>query len=66
MAKTKKDGDHTITKNGPFVVAIPPHKDFEKFKKPQNTLSDFLAESPFAICDLELEREKDIGREIEL
>jgi Arc/MetJ-type ribon-helix-helix transcriptional regulator len=35
-------------------------------KKPLKNLADFLLESPFAGSDLDLEREKDYGRPIDL
>jgi len=35
-------------------------------RKPLKNLADFLLESPFAGSDLDLEREKDYGRPIDL
>ncbi|MES2272670.1 MAG: type II toxin-antitoxin system prevent-host-death family antitoxin [Chlamydiota bacterium] len=61
-----EDGYHTITKNGHPVVVIISHEEFVKFKTPKNTLGEFLSESPFSTFDLDLERDKDLGREIDL
>ena len=58
-----EDGYHTITKNGRPVAVVISHEEFEKFKKPKNSLGEFLAESPF---DFDIERDKDVGREIDL
>lgn len=61
-----EDGYHTITKNGKPVVVIISHDEFEKFQKPKNSLGEFLSESPFSSFDLDIERDKDFGREIDL
>ena len=61
-----EDGYHTITKNGHPVVVIISHEDFEKFMKPKNTLGEFLSESPFSEFNLDIGRDKDLGREIDL
>jgi len=61
-----EDGYHTITKNGRPVVVIISHEEFEKFKMPKTTLGEFLSESPFSAFDLDVERDKDLGRELDL
>ncbi|MCI0382352.1 MAG: type II toxin-antitoxin system Phd/YefM family antitoxin [Chlamydiae bacterium] len=59
-------GYHTITKNGRPVVVIISHEEFEKIYTPKNTLGEFLSESPFSTFDLDIERNNDLGREIDL
>ncbi|HLB53234.1 MAG TPA: type II toxin-antitoxin system Phd/YefM family antitoxin [Chlamydiales bacterium] len=61
-----QDGYHTITKNGRPVVVVIAYEEFKKFKTPKNTLGEFLSESPFATFDLEIKRDKDLGRDIDL
>jgi antitoxin Phd len=61
-----EDGYHTITKNGQPVVVVISQKEFEKFQSPEKSLSEFLLESPFSQSELDIQREKDLGREIDL
>ena len=60
------DGYHTITKNGHPVVVVISKVEFEKLKAPKNTLLDFFLESPLPEIDLDLSRDRDMGREIDL
>lgn len=59
-----EDGYHTITKNGRPVAIIISYEEFEKLKTPKNSLGDFLSESP--LSDLDIERDRNVGREIDL
>ena len=61
-----EDGYHTVTKNGHPVVVIMAHEEFEKLKRPQNTLGEFLEQSPFSTFNLDIECDRDGGREIDL
>ncbi len=42
------------------------HKESEKIHRSQISLGEFLLDSPFAHTDLDLNRDKDPGREHEL
>ena len=61
-----EDGYHTVTKNGHPVVVIISYEEFEKIRKPKNTLGEFFAESPFSTFSLDVERDRDLGREVDL
>ena len=61
-----EDGYQTITKNGRPVVVVVSYEEFENCKKPKNTLGEFLSESPFSEFTIDIERDKELGREIEL
>jgi len=61
-----QDGYHTITRNGHPVVVVMSQKEFEKYRKPEDTLIDFFYKAPFPDEDLDLTRDKDLGREIDL
>jgi antitoxin Phd len=64
--EVERDGCHTITKNGhPVAVVISTH-EFEKMRKPKNTLLDFFREAPLPDFDFEIQRNKDLGRDIDL
>ena len=61
-----EDGYHTITRNGQPVVIVISKKDFEKYLRSTETLIDFFQRAPFPDFDLNLTRDKDTGREIDL
>ena len=60
------DGYHTVTRNGDPVVVIVSQKEFEKYRKPEDTLIDFFYRAPCPEEDLDLTRDKDLGRDINL
>lgn len=60
------DGYQTITKNGEPVVVLISKKEFEKLKIPKDSLLDFFLQAPFPEEDLDIKRNKDTGREIDL
>lgn len=66
VTEVMEDGYQTITKNGHPVAVIISHKEFERFKKPKNNLGDFLLDSPIIKYELNIERVKDLGRDIDL
>lgn len=61
-----EDGYLTITRNGRPVVVVISQDEFEQYQKPKDNLIDFFKKSPFPEIDLNLERDKDEGREIDL
>jgi antitoxin Phd len=61
-----EDGYHTITRNGRPVVVVISHAEFEKSKTSKKTLEEVLFNSPFAKFDLDISRDKDPGRDIDL
>jgi len=66
VSEVEHDGYQTITKNGHEVAVILSMEDFEKLKKPKNTLLEFFQEAPYPDVDLDIERDDDLGREINL
>lgn len=61
-----EDGYYTITKNGRPVVLVISTQEFEKLTRPKNTLLDFFRSAPFPDIDIDVERDKDTGRDIDL
>jgi len=60
-----EDGYHTITKNGHPVVVVISQEEFEKIQSPEKSLSEFLLKSPFSQSELDIQRDKDPGREFD-
>lgn len=55
-----------VTKHGSNAVVIISFEDYVKFTKPKDDLVTFLRNSPLVGLDLELTRNKDMPRDIEL
>lgn len=66
VKEVEQGGYQTITKNGHAVVMIISKEEFEKLQKPQNTLLDFFREAPLPEVDLDIDRNNDLGRDIDL
>ena len=67
--KARSEGPQWITKQGKEAVVIVAAEEFQRLsarsKQPQS-LVEFFAKSPFAGANLDLERNPDPGREIDL
>ncbi len=59
-----QDGPQVITRRGVETVVVVAVSDYRKLARPKQSLVDFLRASPLA--DLDLERDPDPGREVEL
>ncbi len=59
-------GPQIITVHGKPAAIVLSLEDYQKLTRNQLKLSTFFAESPFYDLDLHLERDSDIGREVEL
>jgi antitoxin Phd len=67
--KTRTEGPQWITKQDKEAVVMLPAEDFEaltaRAKQPKS-LMQFLAESPLVGSGIDLEREEDYGRDVDL
>jgi len=59
-------GPQTITRHGKKTVVVISFKDYRKSIGQAKNLVAFLKESPLGGIDLDLDRDKDIGRDIHL
>lgn len=64
--QAQKEGIQVITKNGEQVAVVLSKKEFDQLKRPQRTLLQIFKESPLPEIDLDLERQKDLPRDIDL
>lgn len=55
-----------VTKHGNNAVVIISFEDYLKFTKPKDNLIDFLRSSPLMEVDIDVTRNKDIPRDMEL
>lgn len=66
IKEVEENGCHMITKNGHPVAMIISTDEFEKLRTTENTLLEFFRESPLPDVDIDIERDKDLGRDTDL
>ncbi len=59
-------GPQTVTKRGVEAVVVVSVDEYKKLTKPKSSLVDFFKNSPLHDIELDLERDKDLPREVEL
>ncbi len=67
--RARTEGPQWVTRQDKEAVVILPAEQFEELSarsKQPKTLSEFFAQSPLAKFHVDLEREQDYGREIDL
>ena len=58
-------GPQTVTKRGVKAVVVLSFDEYKKLTQPKSDLVDFFKNSPLHDIELDLERDKDLPREIE-
>ena len=58
-------GPQTVTKRGVEAVVVMSFDEYRKLTKPKSNLVDYFKNSPLHDVELDLERDKDLPREIE-
>ena len=66
VEKAIKKGPQIITRRGIETVVVISVKDYQKLTRPKTNIVDFFRKSPFVGVDLDLTRDKDVGREVDI
>ena len=66
VQKALENGPQMITRRGIKTAVIMSVKDYQKLARPKKNIVDFFRESPLQGVDLDLTRNTDIGRELDL
>jgi prevent-host-death family protein len=61
-----RKGPQTITLRGRPAVVVVSYEEFQDLTRPSTSLREFFRQSPLYDSDLDLERNKDISREVPL
>ncbi len=61
-----KTGPQVISRRGSPAVVVVAFEDYARLAKPRTTLVEFLRESPLRGVKLDIERNRDVGRDIDL
>lgn len=59
-------GFQVITRHGEPIAVIISKKEFDEYLNAKDNLIDFFMKSPYPDFDLEISRDKDTGRDVEL
>ena len=65
----RESGPQRVTKHGRTAVVVLPAEEYERLSKPKGrrgSLVEFFADSPLAGAGIQLDRERDFGRAVEL
>jgi prevent-host-death family protein len=65
VQKALKDGPQFVTKHGVETVVIMSVEAYRQLTYARKPLVDFFRESPLAKTDLDLERNRDLAREVD-
>jgi len=61
-----REGPQTITLRGKPAVVVVSFEEFQNLTRPGTSLSEFFRQSPLFDTELDLERSKDVSREVPL
>jgi prevent-host-death family protein len=64
MKRALSEGPQVITMRGKKAAMLLSIEDYEKLIKPKQNLVDFFQQSPLKGIELDLERRKDVHREV--
>ena len=60
------DGPQTITVHGRRAAVVLSANDYDRLKRPQHSMAEFLRASSLVGVDLDIERDKSLPRDIDL
>jgi antitoxin Phd len=66
VQKALEHGPQVITRRGVKTVVIMSVKDYQQLTKPKVNIVEFFRKSPLKGVEIDLTRDKDMGREIDL
>jgi prevent-host-death family protein len=66
VQKALEHGPQIITRRGKKTVVIMSVEDYQQLTKPRTNLVDFFRKSPLMGVEIDLKRDRDLGREIDL
>ncbi|HUZ12995.1 MAG TPA: type II toxin-antitoxin system Phd/YefM family antitoxin [Caulobacteraceae bacterium] len=66
VEKARTEGPQRVTRNGRDAVVVVSAPEWEKRTQTARTLYEFLERSPLKGSGLKLERDPDLGRDVEL
>lgn len=66
VEKARAEGPQEVTRRGKHAVVVLSFELYQELVKPKEGLVDFLLSSPLKGCELNIERQRDVPRSLEL
>jgi prevent-host-death family protein len=66
VEEARRGAPQTITLRGAPAAVVVSFEKYQELTRPRSSLSEFFQASPFHCVELDLERSRDTGREVEL
>jgi len=66
VEKAQRNGPQVVTKHGKEAVVVLSIDDYKKLTKPEEDLFVFLQNSPLSETELNITRNKDVPRDVEI
>ena len=66
VKKALRDGPQIVTKRGVETAVVMSVEEYKKLTRPKSDLAEFFRKSSLRESNLDLDRNKDLGREIDL
>jgi len=66
VERARKEGPQVVTRRGVETVVVIAYEDYRRMSKPEKKLSDLMRGSPLFGVDLDLDRQKDPPRDLDL
>ena len=66
VREAQTNGPQTITLRGKDAVVVVSEGEYRRLTELKGSLLEFFQQSPWAECELELERSRDTGRDVEV
>jgi len=66
VRKAQREGPQVITLHGADAAVVVSAKDYGRLSRPKGKLVDFFRKSPLVGVELDLARDKDTGRRVDL
>jgi len=66
VRKAQSEGPQVITLHGSDAAVVVSARDYGRLSRPRGKLVDFFRKSPLVGVELDLERDKDVGRKVAL
>lgn len=64
--KAEEEGPQMVSRHGKPAAVVVSFEEYKKLLRPEQNLFEFIQQSPWCGVDLDLERSRDIGREVDL
>ena len=66
VKEARRGAPQTITLHGAPAAVVLSFEQYQELTRPRSPLSEFFRSSPLRDLELDLERSRDVGREVEL